>query len=199
MIKIRKPIIVEGKYDKIKLSSFIDALIITTDGFSIFKERDKLDMLRTLAKKMGIVILTDSDTAGFKIRNFLNSSIPNQYITHAYIPDKFGKEKRKKTPSKEGKLGVEGVEKESILKALERAGVFCENTVDNPKKITKCDFFEDGLSGTHNSRENRAKIIKKFDLPEHLSTNALLGVLNVMITYEEYKKIVLEMFGNELG
>lgn len=190
MIKIKKAIVVEGKYDKIKLSSFIDALIIQTDGFGIFKEKDKLDMLRTLAEKTGILILTDSDTAGFKIRNFLNSCIPNEYITHAYIPDVFGKEKRKTSPSKEGKLGVEGVEKESIIKALERAGVFGENVDENIKKITKTDLFIDGLSGGENSRENRQKVIKALDLPEHLSANALLGVLNAMMTYDEYKNLI---------
>ncbi len=195
MIKIRKPIVVEGKYDKIKLSSFLDAFIITTDGFSIFKEREKLEMLRTLAKKTGIIILTDSDTAGFKIRNFLNSCIPNESITHAYIPDVLGKEKRKSFPSKEGKLGVEGLEKESIITALERSGVFGEIITDNPKKITKLDFFLDGLGGTENSRDNRLKIIKKLNLPEHLSSNALLGVLNSMFTYEEYKEMVLEVIG----
>ncbi len=193
MIKIRKPIVVEGKYDKIKLDSFLDALVITTDGFSIFKEREKLEMLRTLAKKTGIIILTDSDVAGFKIRNFLNSSIPTELIIHAYVPDKFGKEKRKKTPSKEGKLGVEGIEKECILTALEHAGVIGEILEDNPQKITKSDFFEDELGGTDNSRKNRNKIIKKLDLPEHLSANALLGVLNAMMTYEEYKELVLEV------
>jgi ribonuclease M5 len=188
LIKIKKPIIVEGKYDKIKLSSFIDALIIQTDGFGIFKEKDKVDMLRTLAEKTGILVLTDSDTAGFKIRNYLNSCIPNKYITHVYIPDVFGKEKRKVAPSKEGKLGVEGVEKEIIIKALERAGVIGESVSENVKKITKTDFFIDGLSGNQNSQLMRQKLIKLLDLPEHLSANALIGVLNAMMSYDEYKE-----------
>lgn len=190
MIKVKKVIVVEGKYDKIKLSSFIDALIIQTDGFGIFKEKDKLDMLRTLAEKTGILILTDSDAAGFKIRNFLNSCIPTKYITHAYIPDVFGKEKRKITPSKEGKLGVEGIEKEIIINALERAGVLSENVEDNPRKVTKADLFADGLSGTQNSKLYRAKLIKHLNLPEHLSANALLGVINTMFTFSEYEELV---------
>lgn len=193
MIKIRKPIVVEGKYDKIKLSSFLDALIITTDGFSIFKDREKLEMLRALAQKTGIIILTDSDKAGFKIRNYINSCIPNELITHAYIPDVLGKEKRKDTPSKEGKLGVEGIEKEIVLEALERAGAIGDHIDDKLKKITKLDFFMDGLTGTPNSSLNRRKLIGKLNLPEHISSNALLGVLNSMFTYDEYQKMILEV------
>lgn len=193
MIKIRKPIVVEGKYDKIKLSSFLDALIITTDGFSIFKDREKLEMIRALAQKTGIIILTDSDKAGFKIRNYINSCIPNELITHAYIPDVFGKEKRKTTPSKEGKLGVEGVEKESVIEALERVGAIGDHIDDDSKKITKLDFFMDGLTGTPNSSLNRSKLIKKLNLPERISSNALLCILNSMFTYEEYEKIILEV------
>ena len=148
MIKLEQAVIVEGRYDKIKLSSIIDGLIIETDGFGIFKDKEKQRLIRRLAEEKGIIIMTDSDSAGFKIRSFLGGSIPADRITHVYIPDIFGKEKRKTEPSKEGKLGVEGVPKKIILEALGKAGVTCsEIKTGSNREITNVDLYELGLSG----------------------------------------------------
>lgn len=191
MIKVDRIIVVEGKYDKIKLSSIVDSIIIETDGFGIFKDKEKQKMLRNMAKQKGIVILTDSDSAGFVIRNFLSSIIPNEYIINAYIPDVFGKEKRKETPSKEGKLGVEGVNPEVIIQALANAGVRCEtHTERQVKLVNTIDFFEDGLSGSNDSKMRRRQLLKYLDLPERMSTKALIDIINSFMTYEEYKNAV---------
>lgn len=193
MIKLKQAVVVEGKYDKIKLSSILDATIIETDGFKIFKDREKLELIRTLSKKCGVIILTDSDSAGFKIRSFVSQSLDKNNVIHVYIPDFFGKEKRKATPSKEGKLGVEGVSKEAILSSLQRAGVFCENSYsdkDSKDMITKTDLFLDGINGCQNSQELRKKLLKYLDLPEKLSSNSLVTVLNTLFTKEEYKEVV---------
>ncbi len=191
MIKLDRVIIVEGKYDKIKLSSIFDAVIIATDGFAIFKDKEKMDMIRILAKKKGLLVLTDSDSAGFKIRSYIRGCIPKEQVVHAYIPDLFGKEKRKKEPSKEGKLGVEGVPVQVILDALNKAGVQFSNTELPIRKITKTDLYEAGLSGTSDSRRNRLSFLKFLELPERISPNALLEVLNSMMNYEEYKQTIL--------
>lgn len=194
MIKIDKVVIVEGKYDKIKLSSILDAVIIETDGFSIFKDKEKQALIRRLAEAKGILILTDSDSAGFKIRSFIKGIVPAEYITHAYIPDIFGKEKRKSEPSKEGKLGVEGLKPQVIMETLEKAGIFYSETASASKReITKTDFFEDGFSGRDNSDLLRKKLLKKLGLPERMSSNALLQMLNTLFTYEEYKSAVEEI------
>ncbi len=190
MIKINRAVVVEGKYDIIKLNSVLDALIIKTDGFGVFKDKEKQKLIRKLAETTGIVILTDSDSAGFVIRNFIKSIAPNGDVINAYIPDIFGKEKRKTQASKEGKLGVEGIPVDVLKTALEKAGVFCESPEITEKKlITKTDLFEDGFSGTENSKDKRKALLKQLDLPEKLTTNALLDVLNSLVTYEEYKKI----------
>ena len=191
MIKLDRVIIVEGKYDKIKLSSIFDAAIIATDGFAIFKDKEKMDMIRILAKKKGLLVLTDSDSAGFKIRSYIRGCIPKEQVVHAYIPDLFGKEKRKKEPSKEGKLGVEGVPVQVILDALNKAGVRFSNTELPIRKITKTDLYEAGLSGTSDSRRNRLSFLKFLKLPERISSNSLLEVLNSMMDYEEYKQTIL--------
>lgn len=199
MIKIDEIVIVEGKYDKIRLSNIIDATILTTEGFRIFKDKAMLELIKRLAKERGILILTDSDSAGFMIRNFLAGIIPAEFIKHAYIPDIMGKERRKSMPSKEGKLGVEGVPDSIIIEALDRAGVRTdkgESYREKGKAITKTDLFEDGLTGGKESRQRRLVLKRYLKLPEHLSTNALLQVLNVMMTREEYKKLVNELFGN---
>ena len=189
MIKIDRAVIVEGRYDKIKLASILDAVIIETEGFGIFNNKEKQRLIRRLADTKGILILTDSDSAGFKIRSFIKGIVPAEKIKHAYIPDIFGKEKRKTEPSKEGKLGVEGVKKELILEALEKAGVFCEETeIEEKREITKLDLYEDGLSGRENSDELRKKLLSHLDLPERLTSNALVQILNTFLTYEEYKK-----------
>jgi ribonuclease M5 len=188
LIQVKEAIIVEGKYDKIKLSSLIDGLIIETRGFQIFKDREQMQLIRRLADKRGILVLTDSDSAGFLIRNYLSGSIPPEKIKHAYIPDILGKEKRKEKPSKEGKLGVEGVPAAAILAALQRAGVVCsEESVPAGRVITKADLYDAGLSGGENSAEKRARLLKKLNLPERLTPNALLAVLNSIMSLEEFQ------------
>ena len=189
MIKIREAVIVEGKYDKIRLSSLVDALIITTDGFGIFKDREKMNMLRRLAETRGLLVLTDSDSAGFVIRNHLRSCIPSGRIKHAYIPDVLGKERRKTAPSKEGKLGVEGMSTEALTEALMRAGVMCEPSEDsdeNPSEITAADFYRCGLSGGADSSALRLKLIKYLGLPERMTAKALLGVINDYMTEDDF-------------
>lgn len=191
MIKIDKVIIVEGRYDKIKLSSMIDGIIIETEGFGIFKDRDKQKLIRKLAETKGIAILTDSDSAGFVIRNFITSFVPKEYITNVYIPDIYGKEKRKDSPSKEGKLGVEGISAEILKEAFKKAGIGVSQSETNErKKITLNDFFDDGLTGDTQSKRKRTDLLKKLDLPERMSTKAMLDILNTFITYDEYKKLV---------
>ena len=191
MIKIDKVIIVEGRYDKIKLSSMIDGIIIETEGFGIFKDKDKQKLIRKLAETKGIAILTDSDSAGFVIRNFITSIVPKEYITNVYIPDIYGKEKRKDSPSKEGKLGVEGVSAEILKEAIKKAGIGVSQSETNErKKITLNDFFDDGLTGDTQSKRKRTDLLKKLDLPERMSTKAMLDILNTFITYDEYKKLV---------
>ena len=198
MIKIKEAVIVEGKYDKIRLSSLIDGLIITTDGFGIFKDKEKMQLLRRLAETRGLLIITDSDSAGFVIRNHLKSCIPPQYIKHAYIPDIFGKERRKASYSKEGKLGVEGMSTQVLLEALKKAGVVPENAEENlyggveiankAQLITRTDFFRAGLSGGENSSALRAKLLKELGLPSRMTTNALLGVINDYMTREQFEE-----------
>ena len=194
MIKIDRVVIVEGRYDKIKLSSVIDGVIIETEGFGIFNNKEKQALIRRLAQTKGLLVLTDSDSAGFKIRSFIRGIVPAEQIKHAYIPDIFGKEKRKTEPSKEGKLGVEGIRPEIIIEALEKAGVLCEEVDNTPRcEITKLDLYEDGLSGRPDSDALRKKLLKHLDLPERLTSNALVQILNTFLTYEEYKNAVREI------
>lgn len=182
MIKTNRVIIVEGKYDKIKLSRFIDAPIITTDGFGIFKDKERRNMLRRLAETKGLVVLTDSDSAGFLIRSFINGAVDGKYIINAYIPDIKGKEKRKTQPSKEGMLGVEGMTEEVILNALEKAGVLCEKTEEESEKITKTDLYELGFSGRKDSAAKRAKLLEYYGLPSRMPANQLVKILNCIAT-----------------
>ena len=195
MIKINQAVIVEGKYDKIKLSRFIDAPIITTDGFGIFKDKERQKLLRTLAKSRGLVVLTDSDSAGFIIRSFIGNAVDKKYIINAYIPDVYGKEKRKAEPSKEGMLGVEGMTEEIITKALTDAGVFCEQSKGKQREITKLDLFEAGFYGCADSSSKRAQLIEYFGLPKHLSTNSLVEVLNCITTKEGFIKAAEKING----
>ncbi len=184
-IKLTEAVIVEGKYDKIKLSNILDAFIIETNGFAIFKDKSKLSFIKKLAKERGIIILTDSDHAGFMIRNYISSGVPKEQIKNVYIPDIFGKEKRKDTPSKEGKLGVEGMTKDVILASLEKAGVSSTSSVcDNP--ITTVDFYDLGLTGGANSKAKRKAVCKALDLPEFLSTSSLISCINNFMTKEEF-------------
>lgn len=194
MIKLTQAVIVEGKYDKIRLESLLDATIIPTDGFAIFKDKEKQKLIRRLAEKNGILILTDSDSAGFKIRSFLGGSIPKERVTHAYIPDVLGKERRKTEPSKEGKLGVEGMRTQALIDALEKAGVLCEQTQEKARAVEVIDLYEDGLSGRENSQEKKAALLKYLDLPQRLSTSAFLQLINTFMTYEEYKQAVKACF-----
>jgi len=194
MIKINEVVVVEGKSDKIKLERLVDTVIIETGGFRIFKDPELRNMLKDLAEKRGIIILTDSDRAGFAIRHAMKGSIDPKYIKNAYISEIKGKERRKRNPSKEGLLGVEGVSDEEIFNALRRAGVNLDNndseTEKTTRKITKTDMFEDGFTGGVNSSERRKKLEQELKLPTHLSTNKLIEVLNILLTYEEYKELV---------
>lgn len=194
MIKLDRPVIVEGKYDAIKLSGILDALIIKTDGFGIFKDKEKQRLLTRLAKEKGIIVLTDSDGAGFVIRSFISSIVPAEKITHVYIPDIFGKEKRKTQFSAEKKLGVEGVEEKVILDSFKKAGVTASLSGEKRRLITKLDLFECGLSGRENSAQKRRELLKKLALPEHLSASSLVKILNTFVTYEEFEKTVKELF-----
>ena len=190
MIKLDRPVIVEGKYDIIKLSGIIDSLIIKTDGFGIFKDKEKQKLIRKLAEKKGIVILTDSDSAGFVIRIFISSIVPNEFITNVYIPDIFGKEKRKESYSKEGKLGVEGVSAQIIAEAFAKAGIGVAASDAKNKEITLNDFYDDKLTGAPDSKERRKNLLRQLDLPERMSTKAMLEIFNLFLTYDEYKKLV---------
>ena len=191
MIKIKEAVIVEGKYDKIKLSGILDTVIIETDGFAVFKDKEKQKLIRFLSEKRGIIIMTDSDSAGFKIRNFINGITKSNNIKNVYMPDIYGKEKRKTESSKEGKLGVEGMKTDVIISALNKAGVLCsENEKTNGKEITHTDFFEDGVSGGENSSEIRKMLAKELELPERISSSSLLKIINSYMTYDEYKEAI---------
>ena len=186
MVKIREAIVVEGRYDKNTLSQIVDAPIFQTDGFGIFRDREKMRLLRRTAEKLGLIVFTDSDGAGFVIRSHIKSAIPEKYLKHAYIPDIPGKEKRKAAPGKEGKLGVEGLPPEILLDALRRAGATIEGE-DSPgnKGITKQDLMERGLSGGDNAGAKRQQLLKKLGLPERMSANAMLQALNLLCSLEE--------------
>ncbi|MBE6926188.1 MAG: DUF4093 domain-containing protein [Ruminococcaceae bacterium] len=186
MVRIREAIVVEGRYDKNTLRQIVDAPIFETGGFQIHKDKQTLAMLREIAKKRGLIVFTDSDGAGFVIRNFLKGAIPAQHLKHAYIPDIYGKERRKAAPGKEGKLGVEGMTPEVILDALSRAGAtFEDGALTDKKEITKQDFVALGLSGGKDSSELRRKLLRKLSLPEHMSANAMVQALNLLYTREE--------------
>lgn len=189
MLKTERVIVVEGKYDAIKLANIIDAAIVRTDGFAIFKDRERLELLRSLAVKRGLIVLTDSDSAGFLIRNFLKSSIPNECILQVYIPDVYGKERRKEHASAEGKLGVEGVPDEVLIEAFRRAGIAEEAPAAAPAEqrlITAIDFYEDGFSGGSNSAAKRHRLQALLGLPERMTGKQLLSLINDFATYEEY-------------
>lgn len=191
MVKVREAIVVEGRYDKNKLAQIVDAPILETSGFGIFKDKEQLLLLRRVAQSRGLIILTDSDGAGFVIRNHLKSAIDPKYLKHAYIPDIYGKERRKSAPGKEGKLGVEGIDPDIILEALRRAGATFDGAdVSAHEKITKQHMMALGLSGNPNSSELRKRLQKKLELPEHMSANALLQSLNLLYSYEELAQIV---------
>lgn len=190
MIPVREVIIVEGRYDKNTLSQIFDAVIIETSGFGIFNDREKLSLIRRLAAARGIVVLTDSDGAGFVIRNFIKGAVDPSQVKHAYIPDIKGKERRKASPSREGTLGVEGMDREVLIEALRRSGAsvgedFRENASG---RITKADMYDLGLSGRAGCVEKRLSLLRKLSLPEKLSPNALLDVLNALMSREELEE-----------
>ena len=188
MPKVQEVIVVEGRYDKNTLSQIVDAVIIETSGFGIFNDAQKQKLLRRLAAERGLVVLTDSDGAGFVIRNFIKGCVDPSLVKHAYIPDVAGKERRKAAPSKEGKLGVEGMRPEILLDALRRAGATIDDECSAAPdvRITKADMYKRGLSGGQGSRARRAVLIHALDLPEKLSSDALLDVLNAVMTRDEF-------------
>ena len=203
MIKLSQAVIVEGKYDKIKLSSVLDTVIIATNGFGIYKDKEKTELIRTLAKSCGIVILTDSDTAGFRIRNHIKGCCKEGQIINVFIPQIKGKEKRKEKPSSEGLLGVEGMDEQVLINALHSAGVIAESSdrtkvyvmtetlaSDNKTVAEKADMLDDGLVGGKDSAVLRRKVLKKLGLPSLLSANTMCEVINSLFTIEEYKTAV---------
>ena len=191
MVKIQEAIVVEGRYDKNTLSQVVDAPIFETNGFGIFKDKAQMALLRRVAEIRGLIVLTDSDGAGFVIRNHLKSVIPGKYLKHAYIPDIAGKERRKTAPGKEGKLGVEGMSPEVILEVLKRAGATMGDAQSIPRvPVTKQDLMEMGLSGGPDASAKRLALLKKLSLPEHMSANAMLQALNLLYDREELSAIV---------
>ncbi len=193
MVKIRQAIVVEGKYDKNTLSQIVDTAIFTTDGFGGMTDKTFLAFLRSVAQTRGLIVLTDPDGAGFVIRNHLKSALPKEGVLHAYIPDIYGKEKRKTAPGKEGKLGVEGMSREVLLQALANAGAQFEDAeaMEPAEPITKTDLFEVGLTGHPDSKAKRLALLKKLDLPEHMSANAMLEALNVLYGRKRFFEEVL--------
>ena len=193
-IKIREAIVVEGRYDKNTLSQIVDAPILETSGFGIFKDKKQMHLLRQVAEKRGLIVFTDADGAGFVIRNHVKSAIPGKFLKHAYTPDIFGKERRKDKAGKEGKLGVEGMKPEIILEALRKAGATIEGEgIPASNAITKKDLMELGLSGGADSSAKRLALLKKLNLPEHMSANAMLQALNLLYSLEELERIVSEI------
>lgn len=196
MIKITPAIVVEGKYDKNKLSQIFDTVIIEVGGFGLFKNKEKTEMLRRIAETRGLVVLTDSDGAGLVIRNRIKSCISTGRVYHAYVPDVYGKEKRKSQPSKEGKLGVEGMPDEIIVEAVRNSGAFDETEICRPL-LTKEDMYELGLSGRADSKQKRARLIKQLSLPQNLSSNALLDAINALGNDEKVKKHIEGLYSAE--
>ena len=190
MVTTERAVIVEGKYDKIRLSAVVDALVVTTEGFGIFSDKEKQRLIKRLAEEKGLLVLTDSDAAGFKIRNYLKNIVPEERIAHAYIPDVYGKERRKETPSKEGKLGVEGMDTAALEAALLASGAFRES--DAPEKdrppITTADLYAAGLTGRNNAAQNRRELLASLGLPARLTGKSFLQALNLLMTREDFCK-----------
>jgi len=189
LIKVSQPIIVEGKYDKITLENAVEGLIIPTDGFSLFKNKEKCGLIRTLAQKYGVIVVTDSDSAGNMIRAYIKKIAGDCEIINVYIPQLKGKEKRKSKESKEGFLGVEGMSRETLIAAFEKSGITGEQTSRKVSKITKLHLFERGLSGTPDSSKRRVELLEKLELPVNLSPNAMLDILNTIMTLEEFCEV----------
>jgi ribonuclease M5 len=192
-ISLAQAVIVEGRYDKIKLEAVVDAFILPTNGFRVFSDLELRALIRRLAETRGIIVLTDSDAAGFKIRGFLRGIVPPEQVTDVYIPDLYGKERRKQKPSREGKLGVEGMNPAILLEAFRKAGISAGRRRPARDPITRFDLYEDGVSGGEGSREKRRLLYRKLGLPERLSPSAALELLNQMLTREEYRQAVEEL------
>ena len=194
MLKIKEAIVVEGRYDKNALSQVVDAVILETSGFGVFQDSERLKLLRRLARERGLIVLTDSDGAGFVIRNYLKGAIPPDQVKHAYIPDVYGKERRKRAPGKEGKLGVEGMRPDVLRQALLQAGATVEGEAAAAPRgeLTAADLFALGLTGTPDASARRAALLRRLDLPSHLSSKALLIVLNALYTPEELARLLKE-------
>ena len=192
MERIKEVIVVEGRYDKNAVSQVVDAVVVTLGGFAVFNDKEKLALLRRLAEKQGLILLTDSDGAGFVLRNYLKGALPKDKVKQAYIPDVKGKERRKRRGSREGKLGVEGMPPAVLLEALRRAGATFEDgpPADRKGALTKADLFALGLSGGPGSAEERRRLLKRLDLPEHLTANALLEALNLLFDREELEALL---------
>lgn len=192
MYKIKECIIVEGSYDKIKLSGFIDGIILEVHGFGIYNNKDMQKTIQKLSKEFGIVILTDSDSAGFRIRNFIKQNIPKDQVRHAYIPEIPGKERRKRVSAKEGLLGVEGIDEKTIIDALVRAGCEIDGSAAEKRddKITKSDLMRMGLSGGSESKRRRLELLKKLSLPAKISSNMMLDIINRLYSKEELIELI---------
>ena len=188
--RIKEVIVVEGRYDRNMLLQVVDATVVETGGFSVFNDREKLNFLRRLAEKRGLILLTDSDGAGFVIRNYLKGTLPKEHIKQAYIPDMPGKERRKRKPGKGGKLGVEGMSPQVLLEALRRSGATFadESPPMETNAITKADLLEKGLIGP-GSTQTRNELLHRLELPEHLSPNAMLEALNLLMSQEEFYEL----------
>ncbi len=190
--RVREVIVVEGRYDKNALLQAVDATVVETKGFGVFKDRERLALLRRLAATRGLILLTDSDGAGFVIRNFLKGAIPGEQLKQAYIPDLPGKERRKSAPGREGKLGVEGMTPRVLLAALERAGATFEDgdgRREDRAAVTRLDLYELGLMGGADSAARRAAVLRALDLPEHMNTGAMLAAVNLLCSREEFLQI----------
>lgn len=199
-LNLKEAVIVEGKYDKIRLQTLVSSPIITLNGFRVFKDKEAQSLIRSIAKNRGILIMTDVDSAGFVLRNFLSGITDKSNIKHCYIPTVFGKEKRKASFSKEGKLGVEGIDRESLVNAILKSGATIigqESECGNSREITKMDFFDFGLIGADNSAVMRKELLSYLGLPQYLSTNAMISALNCLFTYDEFN-VMLNNFLNPM-
>lgn len=192
-LRLRQAVVVEGKYDKIRLESVVDALILTTDGFRIYKDRELRALLRSLAKTKGLIVLTDSDSAGFRLRGHISGIVSGGEVVHVYIPDVFGREKRKRAPSAEGKLGVEGMDAATLREAFRRAGVLEDESPPPTDPVTRQDFYEDGLAGGENAAALRRALYARLGLPRRISTASALELMSHMLTRQEYKAAVTEL------
>lgn len=197
MYRIKEAVIVEGVYDKIRLSGFIDGAVLTTGGFQIFSDRNLMRTIKTISEKTGVVILTDSDAAGFKIRNYIKQSLNPKNVRHAYIPDIHGKERRKREPGREGLLGVEGMSDDVILAALERAGCTIDGVRgdnDIRRGVTKADLYRLGLSGAPDAAERRRRVLEHIGMPARMSANMMLDAVNAVMPPEMFEKLAAHVF-----